>query len=461
MRLVAVVWLVGCGALGVAQDRASLDRLVAQAEALGTRTGVAVANQDGRSLYAHRSHDAFAPASNMKLLTAAAVLQGLGADFTFATSFRHRHGELVVTASGDPNWIHDTPHDAAHVFAAVARALRASGVEVLRGIQLDPGVFLGPLRPATWPADQLQTYYCAPTGPFVLEQGTFLLRLAPGGDGRARVELAAPYADVALRGSIELVDRAKDAVYGATDRGDAVAVRGRFPRRGNPVTIKTAVADPSAWYRAALAKALQEAGIRLDGSAPAAAADQLVYTHKSDLRLAILRMLEDSSNFDAEQCLRVLGAVRRQDGSLSGGLAALGDLLTQQVGGLPADVVLADGSGLSKQNRLTPALLLTAMLRAAAAPGGAVLRACLPVAGQSGTLAERFHGTELVGRVRAKTGWIRGASALSGMVEGKDGTVRWFAILMNYDPKQDGRNKDLKRLQEQIVQVIERMPVGA
>jgi D-alanyl-D-alanine carboxypeptidase len=101
------------------------------------------------------------------------------------------------------------------------------------------------------------------------------------------------------------------------------------------------------------------------------------------------------------------------------------------------------------------------MLRAAAAPGGAVLRACLPVAGQSGTLAERFHGTELVGRVRAKTGWIRGASALSGMVEGKDGTVRWFAILMNYDPKQDGRNKDLKRLQEQIVQVIERMPVGA
>ena len=61
----------------------------------------------------------------------------------------------------------------------------------------------------------------------------------------------------------------------------------------------------------------------------------------------------------------------------------------------------------------------------------------------------------LVGRVRAKTGWIRGVSSLSGQVVRKDGTVRWFSILMNYDPKTNGLNKDLKAIQERIVQAID------
>ena len=129
--------------------------------------------------------------------------------------------------------------------------------------------------------------------------------------------------------------------------------------------------------------------------------------------------------------------------------------LDADLGQVPDAAVFADGSGLSKQNRLTPGLLVVAMVQASRGKAGPVLRACLPVAGQSGTLTDRFVGTDLVGRVRAKTGWIRGASALSGLVEGKDGRVRWFSILMNYDPKVDGLNKDLKQLQEQIVRAID------
>jgi D-alanyl-D-alanine carboxypeptidase/D-alanyl-D-alanine-endopeptidase (penicillin-binding protein 4) len=465
MRLWAVSsWLlaslVGVAAHASAQGVA---RAVAAAEALGARTGVAVCDAGGRWLFRHAAGDAFAPASNMKVLTAAAVVNGLGADFHFTTTFALRGGRLVVVASGDPNWIQDTLHDSAHVFAAVARALAQKGVTAVAGVDLDAGNFTGPARPATWPQDQLQTYYCAPTGPFVLEQGTFALRVEPRG-ASAAASVIAPFVDVPVRGAIELVDRSKGAVYGAVDQGDGVKVSGRFPRRGSPATIRTAVAEPAWWYEQALRKALADAGVHI--GAPATVADQVVadhvvHEHRSDLRLAVLRMLEDSSNFDAEQCLRVLGSKVRGDGSLAGGVAALHDEVARLVGRVPEGSVFVDGSGLSKQNRVSAGLLAAALGRSNAASAGPLLRACLPVAGQTGTLQERFRGTDLIGRVRAKTGWIRGASALSGMVERRDGSVRFFAILMNYDPKKDGLNRDLKQLQEEIVAAIDRADGGA
>ncbi len=450
----AVVSLVVVGLVaGVARAQA-LERAVAAAEALGARTGVAVCEADGTVLYRHRALEAFAPASNMKLLTAAAVLRGLGAGFEFRTRFRLRGGRLVVEAGGDPNWIHGTAHDPAAVFAAVARALRERSVHTLAGIELAAGAFTGPGRPATWPQDQLQNDYCAPTGPFVLEQGTFTLRLEARGGDHAHVALVAPPAGVALRGSVALVDRAKDAVYGAVDRGDGVSVRGRFPRRASPVTIQGAVDDPARWYEDTLRHALAQAGITVGGAAEPAVADQLVHEHRSDLRPALVRMLEDSSNFDAEQCLRVLGAHTRGDGSLAGGVAALRAQVESLVGRVPDAAAFVDGSGLSKQNRLTPGLLAVALMQTAG-DAGATLRTCLPVAGRTGTLEDRFRGTDLVGRVRAKTGWIRGASALSGLVVRDGGAVRFFAILMNYEPSRDGLNKDLKRLQEDIVRAID------
>ncbi|MFN6147346.1 MAG: D-alanyl-D-alanine carboxypeptidase/D-alanyl-D-alanine-endopeptidase [Planctomycetota bacterium] len=466
MRLRAVSsWLlaslVGVAAHASAQGDLSakgIARAVAAAEALGARTGVAVCDAGGRWLFRHAAGDAFAPASNMKVLTAAAVVNGLGADFHFTTTFALRGGRLVVVASGDPNWIQDSLHDSAHVFAAVARALAQKGVTAVAGIDLDAGNFTGPARPPTWPQDQLQTYYCAPTGPFVLEQGTFALRVEPRG-ANAAASVIAPFVDVPVRGAIELVDRSKGAVYGAVDQGDGVKVSGRFPRRGSAATIRTAVADPAWWYEQALRKALADAGVRI--GATAAVADQVVHEHRSDLRLAVLRMLEDSSNFDAEQCLRVLGSKVRGDGSLAGGVAALHDEVARLVGRVPEGSVLVDGSGLSKQNRVSAGLLAAVLVRNHAASAGPLLRACLPVAGQTGTLQERFRGTDLIGRVRAKTGWIRGASALSGMVERRDGSVRFFAILMNYDPKKDGINRDLKQLQEEIVAAIDRADGGA
>jgi D-alanyl-D-alanine carboxypeptidase/D-alanyl-D-alanine-endopeptidase (penicillin-binding protein 4) len=250
----------------------------------------------------------------------------------------------------------------------------------------------------------------------------------------------------------------KGATYGAIDLGDAVKLSGRFWQRSPPVSIRTAVRDPASWYAAALRHALQQEGIGVAADAPAASL--ALPAHETGLKPALVRMLCDSSNFDAEQCLRVLGAQRRRDGALAGGLEAMRSELEAIVGNLPPDVVLADGSGLSRENRVTAALVVEVLAATLRGSGAEPFLAALPVAGESGTLERRFSGSALGGRVFAKTGWIRGASALSGVLRRADGTPRLFAILMNYDRDQGGLNRQLKELQERIVAAIDLLPAG-
>ena len=447
-----VGWLAiaACLATSAAGQRGAIARAVQDAEARGVRTGVAVCDDDGEVLYRHRAAEAFTPASNMKLLTAAALLQGLGPDFKFETAFRVSAGELVVEAGGDPNWIRGEADDPDKVFAQLVAALGARGVRSLRGIRLDPGFFTGPDRPSTWPQDQLYTYYCAPTGAFVLEQGTFVMRISRSGGRAAAARLLAPATGYDIRGTISEVTSRKGATYGAIDASGAVRVRGKFYRKSPAVEIRTAVNDPARWYEDALRHALRAGGVRVAAGA-GAYEKGVVYRHRSALAPALRRILEDSSNFDAEQCLRVLGAETLEDGSLQGARAALRAQVVALLGQEPKGLQIADGSGLSRENRVTPGLLVVAMYELERRGLGGAFSDALPVAGRTGTLRKRFVGSDLVDRVRAKTGWIRGASSLSGVVTTADGARRWFSILMNYDRTRGGLNKDLKRLQEQIV----------
>lgn len=456
MRAILVVAAALC-AVVQAQD---LRKVVAQAEALGVRTGVYVRDtENGEPLYAHRSGEAFTPASNMKILTAAAVLWGLGPSHEFVTRFSVRSNRLVVHASGDPNWITGTEHDPARILAGVAAQLRTAGIDAVAGIDLDEGVFQGPGRPPNWPKNQLDLWYCAPTDAFVMEQGTFRVRIAPTGGATADVALVAPPVSRGIQGAIQMTANAKDARYGAIDLVDSVKVNGRFPRRSSEVVIRNAVREPRDWFRAALASALESASIRIDPNA--VTPDRELGAVRTPLAPALQRVLRDSSNFDAEQCVRALGARVAGDGSLRGGMAAVRTQLLALVGNLPPEVVLEDGSGLSRDNKVTPALLATVVREALRGPGSGLFLASLPVGGESGTLDDRFTSKALAGRVMAKTGWINGCSSLSGVVKLDDGRLRIFSILMNYDPARGGLNRQLKALQEQMVEAVTRLPAGS
>jgi D-alanyl-D-alanine carboxypeptidase/D-alanyl-D-alanine-endopeptidase (penicillin-binding protein 4) len=446
-------WVVVLAAAGQpAAQAVPTARFVAEAEALGVRTGVQVVDPERGVLFSHRADQPFLPASTHKVLTAIGALRGLAADPAFRTVFRLAGDVLEVVAGGDPNLCSDGGDDPLVVFAAAARALRAADVDAVRDVRLLPGPFVGPARPEGWPQDQLAFAFCAPTGGLVLERGCFRVTIRASDGALAILEPAAS-TPFAIAGGIRMTDdRVRGSRYGLLENGAGLLASGHFLRRSPPVTVEGAVRDPEALFRRVLVGALERGGVRVGGAvsaaSDAAAGAREICVHRSPLAMALRPMLAQSSNFHAEQVFRVLGARAHGLGTFPSAALALREQLAALVGPLAEDVAIADGSGLSRANRTTPRVLAGALAAALRDPALASVAALLPRPGE-GTLLRRFRGSPVEGRVRAKTGWIRGASGLTGVVDGKA-----FAILMNYDPQRTGLNNKLKVLQERIVESI-------
>lgn len=180
--------------------------------------------------------------------------------------------------------------------------------------------------------------------------------------------------------------------------------------------------------------ALRRAGVAVTGTprvgVATADASPLAFVESPPLWSIIRFMDHESDNFTAEMLLKELGAMQLGRGSSAAGAA----VVTQELAdaGIPlAGVRIVDGSGLSLLDRLT-ANALTALLRAAWLDPTVrpVLRAALPVAGVSGTLADRMRSGPAHGTVLAKTGTTSEASALSGFVRGHYA----FSVLENGNP---------------------------
>jgi D-alanyl-D-alanine carboxypeptidase/D-alanyl-D-alanine-endopeptidase (penicillin-binding protein 4) len=183
-------------------------------------------------------------------------------------------------------------------------------------------------------------------------------------------------------------------------------------------------------FRAALIRAgISVAGRAMTGTADANAVP-LASTESVPLEQILRFMDHESDNFTAEILLKQLGAGFGAQGTTAAGADVVRRLLGEQ--GVPlAGVRIVDGSGLSRLDRLTPASVV-GMLQSSWLDQDLreILISSLPLAGRSGTLGRRMRGTVAAGRVRAKTGTLNVASALSGYAKRKYA----FSIIQNGSP---------------------------
>jgi len=192
--------------------------------------------------------------------------------------------------------------------------------------------------------------------------------------------------------------------------------------------------DPALAAAQLFRSALLRAGVRIAGPAVVgrAAVDAVpLAAVESPPVAALVRFMDhESDNFTAEMLLKEVGAVQGDAGTAADGLGVVASLLTDA--GVPrAGLRLVDGSGLSLLDRWTPAALVS-LLRAMWDDPGVrpELLAALPVAGRTGTLADRMRRGPARGVVRAKTGSTSNASALSGFV----GDRYVFSVIENGRP---------------------------
>jgi serine-type D-Ala-D-Ala carboxypeptidase/endopeptidase (penicillin-binding protein 4) len=191
-----------------------------------------------------------------------------------------------------------------------------------------------------------------------------------------------------------------------------------------------AVPDPAAFAAAQLTKLLQARGVAVgaasSGRAPNGAVEVATLA-SPPIKDIVFDVLRFSDNLAAEMLAREIGFRVSQQGTTTAGTQAIAAKLTEL--GVPmTNVSIVDGSGLSRDNRVT-CQAEAAVLALGARPGMHELWDGLPVAGESGTLADELRGTPLQGKLRGKTGFLNGVSGLSGLLD--LGAPLQFAFVAN------------------------------
>ncbi|MBI5815283.1 MAG: D-alanyl-D-alanine carboxypeptidase/D-alanyl-D-alanine-endopeptidase [Nitrospinae bacterium] len=408
------------------------------------KTAVRVVDiETGQVVYDRNGGTPLTPASVMKLVTTAAALNYLGVDYRFKTDVLYSgkreggvlKGDIIVHGGGDPKL---TPEN----IWRIAEEIRRQGItEVSGSLVADDTFFDGFHAPKGRGSKKTQRPYDAPHGALSVNFNTIGLHVYPGErDGEPIVAEVEPKSDY-IRIVNEAVTRSKSRrpigafrVNGSDDV--VVKVTGAMRPGDAGGVIYMAIEDPLQFAAETFAAYFKRAGIKIAGGIKKEAAPQnarILYTHQSEPLPVILRELNrHSNNFIAEQTLKTMAAeAGGSPGSAERGLALANQML-MDMGVDTSGLVFSDGSGLSKDNKLT-AKALTELLAAMSKRFdiGPDFMASLGIMGVDGTVRKRLKTSPAKAQARAKTGTLNGASALSGYVAGKDNKLYAFAILQN------------------------------
>jgi serine-type D-Ala-D-Ala carboxypeptidase/endopeptidase (penicillin-binding protein 4) len=425
-----------------------LDRLMRVA---GRSADVAVTVRDldtGAIVFDHHGDEALNPASNQKILTAVAAVELLGGDYRFETRVARRGDALVLVGEGDPSL------QVADLEALAARVAAQVDDGTIRRLVIDDSAFSERRFGPGYATDGPGHSYMAPSGALSLQFNTVEIDVRGTDAGRPVAVSVSPACE-----HIDVHSTARTASGGSltvetSAAGDRtrVEVRGRLSSSTGRVRVRRRVTDPGTFAGTAFADALARAWGSAEppplerGLVPADA--ELVATHRSAPLVDVLASaLKFSNNFTTEQVLRTLGwRMSGEPGDWDNGARAL-ERFWAALGQDPAGLAFENASGLSRNGRVTTRALVDLLsLTVDADREAALLWASMPVAGREGTLRKRLTTTG--GRVRAKTGTLRGASALSGVIVDRKGDPRLgFSILLN--GRIDARSS--RRIQDRMV----------
>ncbi len=413
----------------------------------------------GEVVYARNNEKFVIPASNMKLFVGAAMFETFGAEFQFATEIHATgpirdgvlNGSLIVRGGGDPS-IGGRFHknDRLYIFRQWAAELKKKGIEKIDGnIIGDDDLFEDAPYGKGWQWDDLPYWYAAKVSALSFNDNCIDLLIEPGRSvGAPAVIKASPKTDyvtidnqtVTLKRRPRSDRELKELVYRPSPDGRSITVKGPVLTRQKRFQDWAAISNPTLYTVSVFREVLIQQGIEVTGDAVdiddikkplKEESRQLVVEWKSPPLSKLLRvLLNNSQNLYGEMFLRYLGAKDSGYGTAKAGARAIADRM-KKLGVPDGEYLVADGSGLSRENLVTPRAVCALLKAMLTSPHSETFLNSLPVAGERGSLSGRMRKAPTVGNVRAKTGSINGVRALSGYVESGDRDLFVFSFIVN------------------------------
>ncbi|HRP98253.1 MAG TPA: D-alanyl-D-alanine carboxypeptidase/D-alanyl-D-alanine-endopeptidase [Rhodocyclaceae bacterium] len=453
--LAAIITFAWLGPLAAAE----LPRAVAQALA---RAGIPLADTaiwvqpiDGeRPALALNAARPLNPASVMKLVTAFAVLERLGPAYTWTTRVAADgtidagtlHGNLHLTGGADPVLSYER-------LWKLLRHVRALGIDTIAGdIVLDGSALRLPAHdPFAFDGRGLRPYNSGPHG-MLLHFNTLQLFLHPAAKagGPVNVTSSPPLRGLAIEnrivteaGPCGVWHRKLDATLEAGPEGAQLVLLGALPASCGQRAWATAPLPPAAFAAAAVAGLWAEVGGRLTGNVvhgtTPPSATELVSDSSPALAEVVREMNKWSSNVIARQLLATLGAtdVAAIDMIAAGAAVAVGTL---DATGITTDgLVIENGSGLSRIERIRADSLGQLLLTVWRRPYMPEFIAALPMAGVDGTARRRLDDSPARGYAHIKTGTIDSVRAMAGYVLDRHGRRHAVVMMVNHTKAADSQ----------------------
>ena len=418
---------------------------------------------DGSELIAINPDSRFIPASNTKMLTTAAVFANMTAldqpdtagGATVRLERKGRNPDVILSGRGDAR-LSSAPDCVTNCLAALADAVAAQTRrvgDVIGDDSLLPDQRWSPGM--SW--NNIQSRYGTAISALTLDDNELAIRVLPGKAGERPTLEMLPYYMVENLVTTA-VDGKTELQFQRMPNSRVVRLSGTIAAGAEPSTLYLGIDDPAHFSAWRFRQLLEARGVKVKGDVqarhrPLTRADDPEHRKGAPVarpaepealaRLTPPPLAEDlvhvnkvSQNLHSELLIRRLGLVAGS-GSIEDGVAAIARMLERA--GVPRTAWdLSDGSGMSSYNRVSPRATASLLRWAATQPWGAEWHKTFPVAGVDGTLARRFRGTLLEGKLAAKTGTLNATNALSGYMTARSGKTLIFSFYANDVPGDAG-----------------------
>ena len=381
--------------------------------------GIDVQDDSGRVLYQRNAHTLLMPASNRKLFAASSAINCYGLDHRFATELWLDGNNVVIRGNADPSLGGRWAFDRDAVFATFVDALRARGIQSVGDVIADPSLFDRNTIPGTWKVGNLGADYAAPVDALAYNENVVGVVVEHCEQPVVTTDPSfIPATAHVMCGANDLTIRA--------DAENALTIDGTMPARA---TDLAAVSDPALYAAQAFRDALRHANIEVRGTlrvnpTPRQWQERIAIIESPPLFMLAGTMLKVSQNLYAEMLFKSTAGTYRGAEDLER------EFLTREVGIDGREFRFVDGCGLSPDDLVTSAAIVSLLRWMNATPRRGISWSILATPGEEGTLRRRL--IPLAARLRGKTGTIAGVNALSGILAGTHGGYRYFSIVLNH-----------------------------